>query len=275
MESNSIISTLVSTLVYEFQGIHISNAFDGEFKLYQAQPAILQLRLLRWAQAVGAIITEKDEYQEMPLRGGGNMIDVPTLVLKGGLSQTGRVEDVLHAMRLVLGRAQKESLRCNRPKNTDEMSNSFQGGGEELCPPRFKRLNLKLQELINKRWHDPTRVKGTRWLLHHREQCELFKSQILGHFDQLEKFVEPESRLVELSQEDCKAMGDSLTTLLDVIGECDPRLKEAAKKRLQDEENSTRVSFSATNNYGQQIGVFRAEMRGISFGTNNTIHNQW
>ncbi|KAK7415034.1 hypothetical protein QQX98_006172 [Neonectria punicea] len=268
----STISTLLSTVIHEFQCIQISRSFGGDFKLYQAQPAILQLRLSRWAEAAGL---NKDFGGNDEGSGDAKKSQIPKLVLKGGPNQINHVEDLLCRAKAVLEKAKKDSLE-SKPEDNDKKSASFESNGDDPGPPRFRRLDLKIQELVKKRRPSvATHVEDIKWTVYNREQWESFTTAILEIFDELETFIEPQSKLKELSLDDSKAIDDSLDTLLEVIGKCDPRLQEAAMKTLQGQEDSPKVSFSATYNYGQQVGVIRSEMRGMAFGNYNTINNTW
>lgn len=100
-------------------------------------------------------------------------------------------------------------------------------------------------------------------------------TQLSEAIDQLEEFVEPQNKLDGLIQEDSRAIGESLETLLEVVGKCDPRLEESVKQMLADKGELMNISMSATNNYGLQMGVNRGEMKGFSFGTGNTLTNNW
>ncbi|KAK7430682.1 hypothetical protein QQZ08_002726 [Neonectria magnoliae] len=262
----STISTLLFTVIHEFQCIQISRPFGGDFKLYQAQPAILQLRLSRWAQAAGL---NKDFGVNDGGSGDAKKSQITKLVLKGGSNQINHIEDLLYRAKAVLEKAKKDSLK-SKPKDNDKKLASLESNGVDPGPPRFRRLDLKIQELVKKRHPSvATHVEDIKWTVYNREQWESFTTPILELFDELE------TKLMELSLDDSKAIDDNLDTLLEVIGKCDPRLQEAAMKTLQGQKDSRKVSFSATYNYGQQIGVFSGQMKGISFGTNNTVNNNW
>lgn len=46
-------------------------------------------------------------------------------------------------------------------------------------------------------------------------------------------------------------------TLLEIAGRCDPRLADAAKQALEEKLVLTKITISATDNYGIQMGVNR------------------
>ncbi|KFZ22756.1 hypothetical protein V502_02758 [Pseudogymnoascus sp. VKM F-4520 (FW-2644)] len=171
-------------------------------------------------------------------------------------------------------RAQQDSEKWKREGAVGECS-SF-SGDDDLTPPRFKRLNLKIRKIVQKRYlQAATQVDGIKWALYKKEQCESLTTELLELIDQLEKAVDPESKLEELSQKESQDIGDSLKTLLKVIGQCDARLEAAATQTLEDQTALSGISVSATTNNGLQMGINRGEIKGITFGANNTITHTW
>ncbi|SPO02559.1 uncharacterized protein DNG_05232 [Cephalotrichum gorgonifer] len=119
-----------------------------------------------------------------------------------------------------------------------------------------------MQKIVVMRYHKTTeQVEGLKWVLYKKEQCESVTTRLLELLDQLEKFVEPQSKLEELTQ----ALG---------IHRCDPRLEDTAKQARGSKPESTKVTMSATQNLGIMMGVNMGTLSGLSFGTSNTVTNQ-
>lgn len=268
MEAISSITSLLSTILQGFQYIQLARAFDDDFKLYQTRLGVIQLRLSRWGQAAGfAPLQQSEASSENEISQSSS----PALTINADL---GSIEDMLDTLSSVLKKAQKESEKW-KPKGV-ESECSPASEDDDLTPSRFKRLNMQMRGIIERRYQKATtQVESLKWALYKREQCESVTTQLSELIGQLELFVEPQSKLEELTQEDSKAIGESLKTFLEVVGKCDPRLEEAAQRQLEDKEELTNISISATNNHGLQLGVNRGEMKGLSFGTGNTTTNNW
>lgn len=268
MEAVSSITSLLSTILQGFEYIQLARAFDDDFKLYQTRLAVIQLRLSRWGQATGFAPRQQSEASS---EDENSQSSPPALAINADL---GAIEDMLDTLSGALNKAQKESEKW-KPKDV-ESECSPASEDDDLTPSRFKRLNMKLRKITEKRYQKATtQVESLKWALYKKEQCESVTTQLSELIGQLEGFVEPQSKLEELTQEDSKAIGESLKTFLEVVGKCDPRLEESAKQTLEDKEGLSNISMSATNNYGLQMGVNRGEMKGLSFGTGNTITNNW
>lgn len=269
MEAISAITSLLPSIIHGFEYIQLARAFGDDFKLYQARLTIIQLRLSRWGQATG--FTPQQQEDKAPPSGGSSESGLPALSINASLSA---VEDMLDNVSRVIKKAQAESAKRNPEDVDNECSPAL--GDNDLTPSRFKRLNRKMQGIVSKRYRKTAeQVEGLKWALYKKEQCESITTQLSGLLDQLEQFVEPQSRLEELTHEDSKSIGESLSTLLEIVGKCDPKLEDAAKQVLEDNSQSTNITMSATNNYGLQLGVNRGTMKGLSFGKNNTISNHW
>ncbi|KAM6483961.1 prion-inhibition and propagation-domain-containing protein [Trichoderma sp. SZMC 28011] len=273
MESISSIISLLSTTLQGFQYIQLARAFDNDFKLYQTRLVIIQLRLSRWAQATGFAPRQQSQVSSQDKHSHGSP---PALAIKADDGIIEKIEDTLGNLYSVLRKAQEESEKW-KPKNGEsKCSPASEDNDLTLTPSRFKRLNMKMRKITEKRYQKATtQVESIKWALYKKEQCESVTTQLLELINQLEEFVEPQHKLEELIQEDSKAISESLRTFLEAVGNCDPRLEESAKQPLEDEAELGKISMSATNNYGLQMGINRAEMKGISFGTGNTVTNHW
>lgn len=267
MESISSITSLLSTILQAFEYIQLARAFDSDFKLYQTRLAVIQLRLSRWGEATGfaprhqSEASSEDDFSQ-------SSSPVPAVNV-----DLGSVEDMLDALSSVLNKARKEAQKWN-PKTESECSPAAEDA--YLIPSRFKRLNIKLRAILERRYQKATtRVESLKWALYKKEQCESLTTQLSELIGQLEDFVEPQSKLEELTQKDSLAIGESLKTFLEVVGKCDPRLEQAAEQALEEREESCNISISAGTNNGVQMGVNRGEMKGLSFGTGNTTTNNW
>lgn len=257
----SSVTSLLSIIIQGFDTIQVARSFQHGKDLYQLQLAIIQLRLSRWGEAVGISPDFRNIVGETPVKRGGFSIN----------TDAEAVEEILHDINQVLEGAKKESSKW-KPA---DMEDTHDGHDDELRP-KFKRLNSKIQQIISKRRHHfSTSVDGAKWALYKKEQCEALTSKLTELIEQLEKAVEPESTLDDLSNKESKVIGESLKTFLETVGHCDPRLQAAASKALEDQEGLAKISVSATNNYGIQMGINHGEMKGLSFGTNNTITHEW
>lgn len=268
MESVSSITSLLSTIVQAFEYIQLARTFDSDFKLYQTRLAIIQLRLSRWGHATGFAPRQRGE---APSEDNDPRTSPPVLGVNADL---GSIEDMLTTLSIVLKKAQKDSEGW-KPKR-DEAECSPASENDDLTPSRFKRLHIKLRAILQKRYRTATsQVESMKWALYKKEQCDSLTVQLSELIGQLEEFVEPQSKLDELTRDDSLAIGESLKTFLEVVGKCDPRLEQSAEQALEEREESCKISISAANNYGLQMGVNRGEMKGLSFGTGNTTTNNW
>jgi hypothetical protein len=259
---------MLSTILQGFEYIQLARAFDDDFKLYQTRLAVIQLRLSRWGQATGFAPPRQSE---APSEDEHSQSSAPALAINADLEA---IEDMLDTLSSVLNKARTESEKW-KPKDVESKCSPV-SEDDDLTPSRFKRLNMKMRKIIEKRYQKAIfQVESLKWVFYKKEQCESVTTQLEELIGQLEECVEPQSKLEELTQEDSEAIGESLKTFLEVVGKCDPRLEESARRRLEDKEELSNISMSATNNYGLQMGVNRGEMKGLSFGTGNTTTNNW
>ncbi|VUC35539.1 unnamed protein product [Clonostachys rosea] len=268
MEAISSITQLLSAILHGFECIQLARAFGNDFKLYQTRLAVLQLRLSRWSQATGFAPRQQSEASS---KDNDLQSSPPALAING---DPRAIEAILSVLSGILNEAQKESENGKPNDVESECSLGIEHG--DLTPPRFKRLIIKMQKIIEMRYEKATtQMESLKWVLYRKEQCESLMTQLSELIGQLEEFVKPQSKLEELAQEDSRAIGDSLQDFLEVVGKCDPRLEAFAKQTLEEREELSSISMSAINNYGLQQGINRGEMRGLSFGTGNTITNNW
>lgn len=265
MDIVSSINSLLPTIIQAFASIQIARGFRDDFKLYRLKLDIVQLRLSRWGEAAGLPLADD---------GKGTSTSSPEGVqAKIAASKLETVEDLLSTIKTVLNNAKRESDKM-KPKDVDVDESSL-FGEEELAPPRFRRLHLRIRHLVEERYHKAaTHVSGLKWAMYKKERCEALIAEVSGLIDQLETLVEPQSNLEELTQEECKDMSEHLKTLLEVVGKCDPYLHAAATQAFGD-RTSDSISVSATTNHGIMVGVNNKEIRGVTFGSNNTITHQW
>ncbi|KAL7759207.1 hypothetical protein ACKLNR_011634 [Fusarium oxysporum f. sp. zingiberi] len=257
----SSVTSLLSIVIQGFNTIQVARSFQHGKDLYQLQLSIIQLRLSRWGEAVGINPEFLNTVGETPVKSSAFSIN----------TDAEAVEEILHDINQVLERAKKESVKW-KPTDMDDTGDDH----DDDLKPRFKRLNSKIQQIISKRCrHFSMSVNGAKWALYKKEQSEALTSKLTELIEQLEKVVKPESALDDLSNKESEVIGESLKTFLEAVGDCDPRLQAAASKALEDQEGLAKISVSATNNYGIQMGINRGEMKGLSFGTDNTITNQW
>ncbi|KAL6886863.1 hypothetical protein GGI43DRAFT_271474 [Trichoderma evansii] len=170
----------------------------------------------------------------------------PARAINADRKAIGTIEDVVEKLNGVLKKAQTESEKLKH--NDVDSECSLASEDSNLTPSRFKRLNMKMRNIVEKRCQKAnTQVEGLKWALYKKDQCESIMTQLSDTIGQLEGFVEPQSKLNELIQEDTKAIGESLETFLEIVGKCDPRLEESAKQTLADKEEMMNISMSATN----------------------------
>ena len=259
----SSVTSLFSTVLQGFQHIQVARSFEGDIGLYQAQLAITQLRLSRWGEAVGVNPDHEDGPDEGTSRSGQASLAINT--------DAEEVEGILHSINQALKKAKKESAKWKPAGDID-----FDKDDDDDLMPKFQRLKSKIRKIVEKRCRSVViGVEGAKWALYKKEQCEALMQKLLELIEQLEKAVESESTLDELSRKESEVIGESLKTLLEAVGDCDPRLQAAASERLEDNAASTKISISAATNYGLQMGINRGEMKGLTFGTGNTITHQW
>jgi len=266
MEALSGISALIPIVIQTFDGIQVARGFEDDIKLYQIRLTIIQLRLSRWAAAVGLGHDPAE----------GELANDALEAAKSKFSGSDEIEtaeEVIDKIRKVLQDAQEASRKLQHEEALDQETTTE----EELSPPRFKRLYQKLRTLTQKRLHRASvHYNGTKWALYKKDQCEALTAQLLALIEQLEQLVKPaDQQLDELTQDDCHYMGESLRTLLEVVGESDPRLSSAATKSLEEDKVASSVSVSTGTNYGMVVGVNNKEIKGIVFGSNSTVNNQW
>ncbi|SPO04842.1 uncharacterized protein DNG_07527 [Cephalotrichum gorgonifer] len=265
MEALSGISALLPVVIRAFDGIQVARAFEGDLKLHQISLDIVQLRLSRWAAAVGL--------GHDPAKG-----DAEKEVLeaaKAKFASPGEIEtaeELVNNIKKVLRDAQEASKKMQHQEALDEETNT-----EDDLAPRFKRLHQKLRALTHKRLHHASiRYEGTKWSLYKKDQAEALVTKLLDLIEQLEQLVEPAGpQLDELTQDDCRYVGESARALLEVLGDSDPRLRAAATESLKGEEATYSVSVKTGTNYGMVVGVNNKEIKGISFGSGGTVNNHW
>ena len=277
MESLSAVSSitsLVSTILQSVGYVQLARSFGDDLKLHQLRLDLIRLRLSRWGQATGLLQfgDEGDDAKTGKLVSAENPRkeqDKPLAIE----DNANAIEDLLSTINDVLEKAKRESGKME-PKAADD--DTSDDANSELSPPRFKRLQLKIRQIVTKRYYRAgDHWKGTKWILYKKEQCETLTVRITELIDQLEKLATSEEKLDELSREECDGMGDSLKTLLEVAGQVDPLLVTSATQKIEGERAARGVSVSAGVNNGVQMGVNYGGFKGISFGTGNSITNQW
>jgi hypothetical protein len=269
----SNITSLITAILRGVEYIQLARTFDADLKAHQLRLDLIRLRLSRWGQATGVLkAKEEGEGQpaspENPQRARGKSFNVE--------ENADAIEDLLSTMNTVLERAKTKSIKMEstaaRGTSTSDSSTDT-----ELCPPRFKRLQVKIRDIVAKRYHRAgDHWKGAKWVLYKKDQCEALTTRLTELLDELEKMaVTSEEKLEELGREECDGMGDSLKTLLEVAGQVDPLLVICATQKVEGERAARGVSVSAGVNNGVQMGVNYGAFKGISFGTGNSITNQW
>lgn len=264
MEAISGITALLPIVIQAFDGIQVARGFEDDLKLHQIRLDIVQLRLSRWAAAVGFNLDAVDGQA-----GDGSLEAIQAKF--GGPAEIEAAEDLICKIQKVLRDAQETSRKMQPQQISEQIAT------DDDLSSRFKRLRIKLRALTQKRLgRASTHYEGTKWALYKKEQSEALTTQLLALIEQLEQLIEPASpKLDELSQEDCRYMGESLRALLDVVGGSDPRLQAAATESLEDEKAAHGVSVTTGTNYGMVVGVNNKEIKGIVFGSHGTVNNNW
>ncbi|WXC51014.1 hypothetical protein QX201_010719 [Fusarium graminearum] len=259
----SSITSLFSTVLQAFEFIQVARTFENEAGIYQSKLAIIQLRLSRWGEAIGLDPDHEAKPAEETLKSSQ-----PSLAIK---TDAEAVEEILDNINRALKNAKRES--ANWKPTGDDMGLDDDDGDLQ---PRYKRLKTMIRHIVEKRCRQiTTGVRGAKWALYKKEQCETFTTRLLELIEQLEKTVQSEGKLDELSQSESKVLSESLKTLLEAVGDVDPRLKAAASEMLRDKSETNKITIGATTNYGLQMGINRGEMKGLTFGTGNTVSHQW
>ncbi|KAL6352324.1 hypothetical protein LRP88_14371 [Fusarium phalaenopsidis] len=142
--------------------------------------------------------------------------------------------------------------------------------------PKFQRLKAKIRDIVDKRCRQVIAgILGAQWALYKKEQCEALTMKLLGLIAELENAVALEGKLDELSHSESETIGDSLKTLLEAIGDVDPRLQKAASQTMEDQVELKGINFTTATNYRVQMDVNRGNMQGLIFGTGNTAHRSY
>ncbi|UPL00936.1 hypothetical protein LCI18_011870 [Fusarium solani-melongenae] len=259
----SSVTSLFSTALQAFEFIQVARTFENEAGIYQSKLAIIQLRLSRWGEAIGLDPDHGAKPAEETVKNGQ-----PSLAIN---TDAEAVEEILDNINRALKNAKRES--ANWKPTGDDMG--LDGDDDDL-QPRYKRLKAKIRDIVAKRCRQiTTGVRGAKWALYKKEQCEALTTQLLELIEQLENTVQSEGKLDELSQSESKVLGENLKTLLEVVGGVDPLLKAAASGTLRDKAETNNITIGATTNYGLQMGINRGEMKGLTFGTGNSVSHQW
>ncbi|KAL2106314.1 hypothetical protein VUR80DRAFT_6896 [Thermomyces stellatus] len=254
------ITSLFSSVLKGLEYVQLARSFGDDLKLHQLRLDLIRLRLSRWGQATGLCSTESEGGTDVENNGKNAIIE----------DKADDIEDLLDVIRNVLKKAMAESQKL-APKGVD-----IDDGESELGPPRFKRLQLKIRNLVKKRClRAGDHIKGVKWILYKKEQCEALTTQLTELIGQLEQLAAPEEKLQELTKEECDEMGDSLKTLLEVAEAVDPLLETAASQKLEADAAARGVSVSAGINNGVQLGVNHGSLKGLIFGANSTVTNNW
>ncbi|ROT36790.1 hypothetical protein SODALDRAFT_334988 [Sodiomyces alkalinus F11] len=259
MEAVSAISSLVPTIIQEFGAIQVARGFQHDFKLYQLRLDMAQLRLSRWSTAAGLPLENEGENT-----GTSSPEGDPASTAISDLEQA---EIFLEHIRDALIKAKNESEKM-KPRNADDAP---------FPNDRFGRLQRKVRGLVVKRCRKTaTQVSGVKWALYKTEQCEALITNISELIEQLEKLVEPQSKLEELTREECEEMSGELMTILDVIRDCevcDPYLLAAATQALEEKKATLQnTNVSAGTNYGMMVGRHNGNVNGVQI-RNTTITN--
>lgn len=270
----SNITSLITTILQGVEYIQLARSFDDDLKVHQLRLDLIRLRLSRWGQATGILQPEKggEDTELGQLPNPENPQKARDKSFNVG-DNTDAIEDILSTINDVLEKAKKESKKMESNAAGDSTSDD---PDNELSPPRFQRLQLKIRQIVTRRYHRAgDHWKGAKWVLYKKDQCEALTTRLTELIDQLDKIAASEEKLEELSREECDGMGDSLKTLLEVVGEVDPLLVISATQKIDGEKMARGVSVSAGVNNGVQMGVNYGGFKGISFGTGNSMTNQW
>lgn len=271
----SNITSLISTTLHGVECIQLARSFDDDLKVHQLRLDLIRLRLSRWGRATGVLRAE--ETGDGQSANTGNSQEAQDDKSVDIEENADAIEDILSTIHEALEKAKHESIKME-PKADREAptSTSDDSSNSELSPPRFKRLHLKIRQIVINRYHRAgDHWKGAKWILYKKDQCEALTTRLTELVDQLDKMATSEEKLEELGREECDSMGDSLKTLLEIAGPVDPLLVLCATQKVEGERAARGVSVSAGVNNGVQMGVNYGAFKGISFGTGNTITNQW
>lgn len=271
----SNITSLISTILHGVECIQLARSFDDDLKVHQLRLDLIRLRLSRWGRATGVLRAE--ETGDGQSANTGNSQEAQDDKSVDIEENADAIEDILSTIHEALEKAKHESIKME-PKADREAptSTSDDSSNSELSPPRFKRLHLKIRQIVINRYHRAgDHWKGAKWILYKKDQCEALTTRLTELVDQLDKMATSEEKLEELGREECDSMGDSLKTLLEIAGPVDPLLVLCATQKVEGERAARGVSVSAGVNNGVQMGVNYGAFKGISFGTGNTITNQW
>ncbi|KAK4248158.1 small secreted protein [Corynascus novoguineensis] len=261
----SNITALISSILQGLEFVQLARSFGNDLKLHQLRLDLIRLRLSRWGQATGVCSADEEAGTDGEKDGKG----------AGLKDKEDEVEDLLDNIKNVLDKAMAESQKL-APKGLDAAGDSSVDADNDLRPPRFKRLQLRIRNLVQKRYlRAGDHIRGAKWVLYKKEQCEALTTQLTELIGQLEQLAAPEEELEELTREECEEMGDSLKTLVEVAEAVDPLLQATASQRLTADVMSRGVSVSAGINHGVQLGVNYGSLKGLTFGANNNITNNW
>jgi len=261
----SNIAALISSILQGLEFVQLARNFGDELKLHQLRLDLIRLRLSRWGQATG--VCSADEKWGIDGENDGKGA--------GLKDKEDEVEDLLDSIKGVLNKAIAESQTL-APKSLGAAGDSSVDADNDLRPPRFKRLQIRIRKLVQKRYHRAgDHIRGAKWVLYKKEQCEALTTQLTELISQLEQLATPEEELEELAREECEEMGDSLKTLVEVAEAVDPLLQATASQKLTADVVSRGVSLSADINHGVQLGVNYGSLKGLTFGANNNITNNW
>ncbi|KAF5230265.1 hypothetical protein FAUST_9886 [Fusarium austroamericanum] len=230
------------------------------------QLAIIQLRLSRWGEAIGLDPDHEAKPAGETLESGQPSLAITT--------DAEAVEEILDNINRALKNAKRES--ANWKPTGNDMGLDDDNNDDNDLKPRYKRLKARIRDIVAKRCRQiTTGVRSAKWALYKKEQCEAVIAQLVELIEQLETTVRSEGKLDELSQSESKVLDESLKTLLEAVGDVDPRLKAAALEMLRDKSETSNITIGATTNYGLQMGINWGEMKGLTFGTGNTVSHQW
>lgn len=278
MDAISAVSNITSTITWILQGvesIQLARSFGDDLRTHQIQLNLISLRLSRWAQATG-ILKPFDSGGDSKV-GKSETPENPDQAQNGSYEiedNAEAIEDILDEIKKALKKASEEATKMN-PK-AEGGNDAAEETGDELSPPRFKRLQLRIRHIVSTRCDRAgDHWKGVKWVLYKKDQCEALTTRIIELLGQLEKLATSEEKLTELGREECEGLGDSLKTLVEAAGGVDKLLVGCATQKIEGDREARGVSVSAGVNYGIQNGVNYGSFKGLSFGTGNTITNQW
>ncbi|KAL2154474.1 hypothetical protein VTH82DRAFT_3150 [Thermothelomyces myriococcoides] len=257
------VSSLFYSIIHNLELLQLPRNFGNELKVHRLRLELLRLRLSRWGQATGVCSVEPE---------GSDEDNGESAVFR---EKAEVIEDLLDTIKNLLEKATEESQKL-APKDINGVTDQYIDTENEFGPPRFKRLQFRIHDLVKKRLiRAGNHVKGAKWVLYKKEHCEALARQMTDLLGQLEKLTVPEEKLQELAKKECDEMGDSLKTLLEVTDTVDPLLQTTAAQKLEADTLSRSVSVSAGVNYGLQIGVNYGSLQGVIIGANGTVNNNW